>query len=61
MSERTTALATSLILAVVGAWCRGRSGPWVLTVFFFLMALGPRASGNITWDDIPTDAGAMRS
>ncbi|MEZ4718248.1 MAG: hypothetical protein R2851_19475 [Caldilineaceae bacterium] len=65
VSERTISVGyVALILAVAGAWRgRGRSGLWVLTaLFFFLMALGPRVHlGNITWDDIPTDAGAVRS
>ena len=65
VSERTISVGyVALILAVAGAWrARGRSGLWVLTaLFFFLMALGPRVHlGNITWDDIPTDAGAAPS
>ncbi|MCB9161488.1 MAG: hypothetical protein H6644_16870 [Caldilineaceae bacterium] len=49
VSERTISVGyVALILAVAGAWRgRGRSGLWVLTaLFFFLMALGPRASGQ---------------
>jgi hypothetical protein len=62
VSERTIAIGyLALALAGVGLWrARSRALFWaVAALFFLLLAMGPALHlGNITWAEIPADAGA---